>query len=69
MNDKTVTITMTVQEAQLCRLAIGIAMNDAQQDLDSKNPTDKYMLEELLKSYKAVEQKIYEAQLAMLRNK
>ena len=69
MNDKTVTITMTVQEAQLCRLAISIAMKDAQQDLDSKNLTDKYMLEELLKNYKAIEQKIYEAQLAMLRNK
>lgn len=69
MNDKTVTITLSVQEAQLCRLAIGIAMKDAQQDLDSKNLTDKYMLEELLKNYKAIEQKIYEAQLAMLRNK
>ena len=68
--NSTVSVDLTVEQSQLARLALGIAIRDARLSLaKSKSISDRYATEQLIAQYKAVERTLYEAQKEMLREK
>lgn len=69
MNNK-VSVELTVEQSQLARLALGIAIKNAKLQLaKDETRTDRYLTQELIDKYKEVERILYEAQKEMLRAK
>lgn len=70
MNDNKVHLDLTVEQTQLARLALGIAIRDAKLSLkDCTNITKRYEINSLIEEYKAVERTMYEGMKDMLRRK
>ena len=63
----TITVTLTAEEMQLARLALGVARHLAQQEKIGADITGQYMTDQVISKYSDLESKLYAATLAEIR--
>ena len=63
----TITVTLTAEEMQLARLALGVAKHLAQQEKTGADLTGQYMGDQVIGKYTDLEAKLYSATLNEIR--
>ena len=63
----TITITLTDQEMQLLRLALGVASHEVKKEREHEDITGRYMADQIIEKYATLESKLYTATLAEIR--
>ena len=63
----TITVTLSDQEMQLARLALGVAKHIAEIEKAQADITGRYMTGEVIGKYEDLEKKLYAATLAEIR--